>query len=119
MDTQQALKLLHRYHDATNAGRLDEFDDLFAGDFTNFAAGFEPVRSLATMKKLMPLVTAQGNVYRAQVVGFFDEDGPADRLEVVIDKTQSPPVIRRRWSLRKLGPGYTPEVLGVPAADVN
>ena len=44
VDNQQALKLLHRYHDATNAGRLDELDDLFAQEFTNFAAGFEPVK---------------------------------------------------------------------------
>ncbi len=72
---------------------------------------------LAVMKKLMSIVTSGGNVYRAQVVGFFDEEGPADRVEVVIDATQSPPVVRRRWSLRELGPGYSPEDLGVPAAD--
>jgi len=53
VDAQQALELLHRYHDATNTGRLDEFDDLFADDFINFAAGFEPVKSLAAMKKLI------------------------------------------------------------------
>jgi steroid delta-isomerase-like uncharacterized protein len=53
VDNQQALKLLHRYHDATNEGRLDEFDDLFAKNFINFAAGFEPVKSLAAMKNLI------------------------------------------------------------------
>jgi type II secretory pathway component PulK len=73
---------------------------------------------LDEMKKLMPLVTTGGNVYRAQVVGFFDEEGPADRLEVVIDATQSPPIVRRRWELKELGPGYSREVLGVPVADV-
>jgi hypothetical protein len=73
---------------------------------------------LDQMKKLMPLVTTGGNVYRAQVVGFFDEEGPADRLEVVIDATQSPPIVRRRWELKELGPGYSREVLGVPVADV-
>jgi hypothetical protein len=75
------------------------------------------VVDLATMKKLMSLVTTGGNVYRAQMVGYFDEGGPADRIEVVIDATQSPPVVRRRWSLRELGPGYPPEVLGVPVVD--
>ena len=30
---------------------------------------------LEEMKKLMPLVTTGGNVYRAQVVGFFDAEG--------------------------------------------
>jgi type II secretory pathway component PulK len=76
------------------------------------------VVDLEKMKKLMAMVTTGGNVYRAQVVGFFDEEGPADRLEVVIDATQSPPIVRRRWELKELGPGYTPEVLGVPVGDV-
>jgi hypothetical protein len=71
---------------------------------------------LAQMKKLMALVTTKGSVYRAQVVGFFDAEGPPDRLEVVIDATQNPPVVRRRWELKELGPGYPAEVLGVPAA---
>jgi len=53
VDNQQALKLLHRYHDATNAGTLAELDHLFAEDFINFAAGFELVRSLAAMKTLI------------------------------------------------------------------
>jgi steroid delta-isomerase-like uncharacterized protein len=53
VDNQQALKLLHRYHDATNAGTLDELDHLFAEDFQNFAAGFEPVRGRAAMKTLI------------------------------------------------------------------
>jgi type II secretory pathway component PulK len=70
---------------------------------------------LDQMKKLMALVTTGGSVYRAQVVGYFDAEGPADRLEVVIDATQSPPVVRRRWELKELGPGYSKEVLGVPA----
>src|SRR5262249_40040598 len=47
------LELLHRYHDATNAGARDELDDIFADDFINFAAGFEPVKSLAAMKTLV------------------------------------------------------------------
>jgi len=73
---------------------------------------------LDRMKKLMALVTAGGSVYRAQVVGFFDAEGPGDRLEVVVDATQSPPVVRRRWELKQLGPGYSREVLGVPLEGV-
>jgi hypothetical protein len=75
------------------------------------------VVDLEQMKKLMAMVTTGGNVYRAQVVGFFDAEGPADRLEVLIDATQTPPVIRRRWERRELGPGYSREVLGGPVAD--
>lgn len=73
--------------------------------------------TLEQMKQLMPLITSGGSVYRAQVVGFFDEEGSADRVEVVVDATQSPPVVRRRWSLRELGPGYSAEFLGVPLGD--
>jgi type II secretory pathway component PulK len=72
---------------------------------------------LEKMKRLMALVTTGGNVYRAQVVGFYDAEGPADRLEVVIDATQTPPVVRRRWQLRELGPGYSLEVLGAALQD--
>jgi DNA uptake protein ComE-like DNA-binding protein len=73
---------------------------------------------LDAMKKLMALVTTGGSVYRAQVVGFFDAEGPATRMEVVIDGTQSPPAVRRRWELDELGPGRTPEELGVPLEDI-
>lgn len=68
---------------------------------------------LESMKKLMPLVTAGGNVYRAQVVGYFEEEGPAYRTEVIVDATQSPPLVRRRRDLVEQGPGYSRETLGV------
>jgi hypothetical protein len=67
---------------------------------------------LEQMRQLMPLITAGGSVYRAQVVGYFDAEGPASRLEVVVDATQSPPVVRRRRELLELGPGYGPDLLG-------
>ncbi len=74
---------------------------------------------LAKMKKLMPLVTSGGNVYRAQVVGFYDSDGPAVRMEAVVDGTQpTAPVVRRRWEMDELGAGYGPDILGVPVDDV-
>jgi hypothetical protein len=72
----------------------------------------DEVVDLDRMKRLMPFITTGGRVYRAQVVGFFDAEGPADRLEVVIDATESPPVVRRRWELKHLGPGYSLDTLG-------
>jgi steroid delta-isomerase-like uncharacterized protein len=53
MDTQQAIELVERYNEATNTGNLDEFDNLFAKEFINIAAGFDPVNSLEDMKKLI------------------------------------------------------------------
>jgi DNA uptake protein ComE-like DNA-binding protein len=78
----------------------------------------EGIVDLEQMKRLMPLVTAGGDVYRAQVIGYFDEEGPAYRLEVVLDATQSPPVVRRRRELVEQGPGYSLEVLGTALDDV-
>lgn len=67
---------------------------------------------LETMKRLMPLVTAGGHVYRAQIIGYFDEQGPAFRTEAIVDATKTPPVVRRRRDLVEQGPGYTLDVLG-------
>jgi DNA uptake protein ComE-like DNA-binding protein len=76
------------------------------------------VVTLPEMKKLIGLVTSGGSVYRAQVMGGFFNEGPVDRMEVVIDATQSPPVVRRRIELRSLGQGYSAETLGATLDDV-
>ena len=72
----------------------------------------EGLVDLAGMKKLMPLLTGGGDVYRAQFVGYFEAEGPVSRLEVILDATQEPRVVYRR-DLSDLGPGYTREFLGV------
>jgi type II secretory pathway component PulK len=72
---------------------------------------------LPEMKKLIGLITTGGNVYRAQVVGGYFHEGPAERLEVVIDATESPPMVRRRMELRSLGQGYSGETLGATLDD--
>jgi DNA uptake protein ComE-like DNA-binding protein len=78
---------------------------------------------LAKMKQLLPLITTGGDVYRVRSVGYFDGGGPVSRIEAVLDATQRPPVVVRRWELETLGQneGYRPEDLGatsdaVPAA---
>jgi type II secretory pathway component PulK/DNA uptake protein ComE-like DNA-binding protein len=80
----------------------------------------DDVVDLKTMKQLMPMVTGGGSVYRAQVVGgFFVTDGPVHRVEVLVDATKQPAVVRRRWELKDLGRGYTPEALGAEADDAK
>jgi DNA uptake protein ComE-like DNA-binding protein len=74
---------------------------------------------LETMKKLLPLVTTGGDVYRAQVVGYFDAEGPGARLEVVLDASQSTPTVKRRRELTQQGPGYSLDVLGAAVDDVR
>ena len=46
---------------------------------------FERIVDLPRMKALLPYLTCGGDVYRAQIVGFFDSQGPAARAEVVFD----------------------------------
>jgi type II secretory pathway component PulK len=79
----------------------------------------EGIVTLDEMKELMKFVTAGGNVYRAQIVGFFDEPGPTTRIEVIIDST-SPGATKMVFlrDLSKLGAGFTPASLGAVAEQV-
>lgn len=66
---------------------------------------------LEHMKKLLPYVTCGGDVYRGQVVGFFDEQGPVSRAEVVIDATSAPARQVYYKDLRLLGRGFAIDAL--------
>jgi type II secretory pathway component PulK len=72
----------------------------------------EWVVDLPRMKELLPFMTCGGDVYRAQVVGYFDTPGPTARAEVVIDATQQPARQLYWKDLRILGRGYAREALG-------
>ncbi len=78
----------------------------------------EGIVELGQMKKLISLVTTGGSVYRTQVVGGYFTEGPAERLEVVVDATKMPPVVRRRMELRDLGQGYSSATLGATLDDL-
>jgi hypothetical protein len=51
MNVEECKELVESYHDATNRGDLDALDKIFAKDFINEAAGFDPVRGSEDMKK--------------------------------------------------------------------
>jgi hypothetical protein len=68
--------------------------------------------TLSEMKLLMPFVTAGGDVYRAQVVGYYESGGVAARHEVVIDATVNDPRVVFWRNLSHLGRGYALETLG-------
>lgn len=53
MNTEDCKKLVEAYHDATNRGDVDALDNIFAEDFINEAAGFDPVRGCEAMKILI------------------------------------------------------------------
>ncbi|MHB8898261.1 MAG: hypothetical protein ACYC6Y_05900 [Thermoguttaceae bacterium] len=73
---------------------------------------------LEQMKKLLPYVTCGGDVYRGQVVGFFDEQGPVSRSEVVIDATSSPARQVYYKDLRLQGRGFSLDALRGTTAGV-
>jgi len=63
--------------------------------------------TLEQMRLLDKYLTARGDVYRAQSIGYFDEGGPTTRLEAVIDATQVPPKLLLYRDFTALGKGYT------------
>ena len=72
---------------------------------------------LPKMVDLDRFLTAKGSVYRAQVVGFFEQGGGYTRLEAILYATQSPVNILRVSDLTELGRGYRLDVLADTVAD--
>src|SRR5690606_4334904 len=66
---------------------------------------------LPRMRKLDPYLTAGGNVFRVQSVGYFDAGGPYVRLEALIDNTNLPPRLVFVRDLTELGRGYSSSLL--------
>lgn len=76
---------------------------------------FESLATLEEMQQLDPYITARGDVFRVQVIGYFDAGGPASRLEAVIDTTQDRPEVIFVRDLTELGRGYSSALLTVGA----
>lgn len=73
----------------------------------------EAVVTLEEMKTMMPFITAGGDVYRCQVVGYFQGGQAASRSEVIFDATYTLPRIVFWRDISHLGRGYALETLGV------
>ncbi|MCL2709987.1 MAG: type II secretion system protein GspK [Planctomycetaceae bacterium] len=72
------------------------------------------IEDLAVMKQLEPYFCTGGAVFKATVVGRFDEQSPVCRLEVWLDASEGgrPARIIRFRDISDLGPGYSAELLG-------
>ncbi len=68
---------------------------------------------IARMQQLSPFMCGGGDVYRAQVIGYFQGGGVSSRTEVVIDNTALTPSIVFWRDLTHLGRAYPLEVLGI------
>ena len=69
--------------------------------------------TLAQMIELDPFLTTQGDVYRFQVVGYHELQGPMVRLEVILDASELNPKLLKFQDLTRLGSGFTRQQLGV------
>lgn len=75
--------------------------------------------TLDEMRQLLPLVTGGGDVYRAQIVGYFETNGVSHRAEVIIDGTSINPKIVMWRDLSHLGRGFDLSVLGQRSAAIQ
>ncbi len=73
----------------------------------------EGLITMETMRTLMPLVTAGGDVFAAHVIGYHETAAAATRLEVIIDATGPNPRVVQYRDLSHLGRGFDLSVLGI------
>jgi len=73
----------------------------------------EGIVTLDQMRQLMPLWTGGGDIYRAQIVGYFETVGASHRSEVIIDASTVNPKIISWRDLSHLGRGFDLSVLGL------
>ena len=79
----------------------------------------EAIVTLAEMRALMPYICGGGDVYRAQVVGYFQGGQAASRAEVIFDASTTTPRVLFWRDTSHLGRGYALETLGVDFAETT
>ncbi len=81
--------------------------DLLSSHSTPGWLYMEGIVDLPLMRSVEPFLTTRGDIYRAQIIGFFEEGGPFTRVEAVIDGTEFPAKILSIQDLTNLGRGYS------------
>ncbi len=71
----------------------------------------EGIVPLKTMKALLPFVNTGGCVYRAQILGRFDEGPPTARIEVILDAGKQPTKLLSWKDMSRLTTGFPAEML--------
>jgi hypothetical protein len=72
----------------------------------------EGVVTLDEMKQLTPYICGGGDVWRVHVVGFYDQGGPAARVEALIDASGGTPRLLFWRDVSHLGRGFPLMTLG-------
>ena len=65
------------------------------------------ILTINQLEQLDPFLTARGDVFHLQSVGYFEGGGPMSRVEAVIDATQTPPQVIFMRDLTELGRGFS------------
>lgn len=78
----------------------------------------EGLVTVEQMRLLLPLLTGGGDVFRAQIIGYFETVGASHRSEVIIDATTANPKMVAWRDLSHLGRGFDLSVLGSRSAAV-
>lgn len=71
----------------------------------------EGLADVTTMRMIDQYVTTGGQIYRMQAVGRFTGNGPAARVEAIIDASEDLPKVIYRRDLSDLGAGYRVDLL--------
>ena len=79
----------------------------------------EGIVTLDEMRLLMPYICGSGDVYRAQVVGYFQGGQAASRAEVIFDASTPAPRVLFWRDISHLGRGYALETLGVDFSETS
>lgn len=73
----------------------------------------EGIVTIEEMRALMPFVCAGGDVYRAQIVGYYQSGEASSRVEAIFDASLPPARVLFWRDLSHYGRGYAVETLGV------
>jgi hypothetical protein len=79
----------------------------------------EAIVTLDEMRSLMPYICGGGDVYRAQVVGYFQGGQAASRAEVIFDASTTTPRVLFWRDTSHLGRGFARETLGVDFSETS
>ena len=77
----------------------------------------EGIVDLETMRTLMPFICCGGDVYKAEIVGYFDDDSVTARTEVILDTTVPIPRILNQRNKSHLPAAYSIDILGRELVD--
>ena len=65
----------------------------------------------------MPFICCGGDVYKAEIVGYFDDDSVTARTEVILDTTVPIPRILNQRNKSHLPAAYSIDILGRELVD--